>query len=856
MAQYGELRADFITYTTGTVPAEANQTITVSSLVNNIDNPTYSGSVIISGDLGVSGISTFNDITVTGNAFFQQGISASGVQFTQSGTGAVDRTVESKLQDVVSVKDFGAVGTGQKDDAAAIENAINANPEKTVFFPAGRYLVSRPLNLTNTSYSIKGEKCTRGQNTNNLNHASIIDFSSGLSDQHLVNKLVTGGGSTGPFIHENIYFRTGAANGFQFGDESLPVTDGGTAQKYNFGVRFIGCNFFSSTSINFEDAADGTVTRLTNTAIGLTKAFESVIEDCSFYEYKVGIRLYGCDKPVINRVRGIAEIPIDIQATGTFTVQHVVDNFQSEGWKFTPVRINGAGCAVTNYRSEGNKGSSSRGMGRFVLPGVTATITAGSLDVTFSSSMDNILIPGLSLIELTDGADNTDTVLVTAVSGTTVTVTGGSFVFTDSYNASTVTRIHGYGLIHNGGPKGTTVVNASPGVYENCPAFVMVSGRSNLAIANALAESGQYGNIEVLALGNRSGAESFYMQNQMILTGCSGLLVPSNPSPLISVSNFSDSLGNVSKNSTRMPVGDSFDGLKVLDRKWIYTPKRYSTSNNNNQDVTFKELVGDPDSAQSVWAWYLGSYASTPRQLRLYDSTIPSTTNGALRIRVKAKKKSSGGTTTITLNAEGAGGATITSFTNVTDEWSTFTWIGAIPSQWSSSSRGTPTLRLTSSDDVYISAVVIEDVAPPDAATGRSGFYKVSDSYSTTSGVSGTGNLVATLDVEFGFARVKIYGYVTGITGYSHAVKEFNVGVSKYSGALRAEVFENISNKYSVNASVASIDFALAKAIGSNGVELTVTPTITGSNGATSCRYFADIEFTSFKSNPQINISA
>jgi hypothetical protein len=765
------------------------------------------------------------------------------------------RALANWPNNAVSVLDYGAVGDGVADDTAAVENAINANPLKTVFFPAGIYKVTSQLNLTNNAYSIKGEKCERGQNTNSIKHASIIDFSSGASGEHLVNILFTGGGRTGPFINENLYFKTGEANGFQFGDESLPVTDSGTDQKYNFGVRFIGCDFRPSTSIQYADAADGTVTRLTNTAIGLTKAFESVIEDCSFYQYKVGIRLYGCDKPVINRVRIIAEIPIDIQGVGTFTVQHVVDNFQSEGWKFTPIRNREAGLTVTNYRSEGNEGSSSLGMGRFVLPGVTATITAGSLGVVFSSSMDNILIPGLSLIELTDGADNTDTVLVNAVSGTTVTVTGGSFVFTDSYNASTVTRIHGYGLIHNGGPKGTTVVNASPSVYENCPAFVMVSGRSNLAITNAVAESGVYGNIEVLALGNRSGGEQFYMQNQMILTGCSGLLVPSNPSPLISVSNFSESLGSVIKNNTRMPVGDSFDGLKVLDRKWIYTPKRFSTSNNNNQDVTFKTIAGDPNSSQSVWAWYLGSYASTPRQLRLYDSTIPSTTNGTLRIRVKAKKKSSG-TTTIFVSAEGDGGATITSFANVTDEWSTFTWIGPIPSQWSSSSRGIPTLRLTSSDDVYVAAVVIEDVAPPDAATGRPGFYKVSDAYSTTSGVSGTGDLIAKLDTTQGFANVKVYGYNSGgASGYAFAVKEFNVGISKYAGTTRAVVFENTSNLSSVNTGVVAIDFALTRTVVSDQVELTLTPTITGSNGVTTCRYFADIELTSPFSNPQIIIS-
>jgi len=46
-----------------------------------------------------------------------------GGGFIQAGTGAVQRTVESKLQDVVSVKDFGAVGDGVTDDTEKIRAA-------------------------------------------------------------------------------------------------------------------------------------------------------------------------------------------------------------------------------------------------------------------------------------------------------------------------------------------------------------------------------------------------------------------------------------------------------------------------------------------------------------------------------------------------------------------------------------------------------------------------------------------------------------------------------------------------------------------------------------------------------------
>ena len=83
------------------------------------------------------------------------------VNFLQAGTGAVTRTVQSKLRDVVSVKDFGAVGDGVTDDTAAIQAAINhcVLNEKKLFIPAGDYLVTSSLNLT-YSLSTPGSSTT------------------------------------------------------------------------------------------------------------------------------------------------------------------------------------------------------------------------------------------------------------------------------------------------------------------------------------------------------------------------------------------------------------------------------------------------------------------------------------------------------------------------------------------------------------------------------------------------------------------------------------------------------------------------------------------------------------------------
>jgi hypothetical protein len=65
------------------------------------------------------------------------------VTFTQSGTGAVSRSVASKLRDTVSLKDFGAVGNGITDDTAAVQ-AAEASAFDRIYVPEGIY----PTTLT------------------------------------------------------------------------------------------------------------------------------------------------------------------------------------------------------------------------------------------------------------------------------------------------------------------------------------------------------------------------------------------------------------------------------------------------------------------------------------------------------------------------------------------------------------------------------------------------------------------------------------------------------------------------------------------------------------------------------------
>lgn len=72
-------------------------------------------------------------------------ISSDLVTFVSSGTGAVTRTVESKLREWVSVKDFGAVGDGTTSDVAAFNAALAQGG--TVVVPKGTYRLNGKVTM-------------------------------------------------------------------------------------------------------------------------------------------------------------------------------------------------------------------------------------------------------------------------------------------------------------------------------------------------------------------------------------------------------------------------------------------------------------------------------------------------------------------------------------------------------------------------------------------------------------------------------------------------------------------------------------------------------------------------------------
>lgn len=108
--------------------------------------------------------SQFDSNTAASNSItaFQNSLAASSgaslVGFIQSGSGAVSRTIQSKLRDFVSVKDFGAIGNGTSDDTLSIQAAIDSlgSSPGTIYFPPGTYKVTSTITVSKNRVHLVG----------------------------------------------------------------------------------------------------------------------------------------------------------------------------------------------------------------------------------------------------------------------------------------------------------------------------------------------------------------------------------------------------------------------------------------------------------------------------------------------------------------------------------------------------------------------------------------------------------------------------------------------------------------------------------------------------------------------------
>lgn len=143
---------------------------------------------------------------------------SSVIAYTPADGNTVITSVQAKLRESVSVKDFGAVGDGVADDTTAIQAAVNYGSlhNKNVFIPTGVYLCSTSIylyydpvlnsggnsNETNAgTFSIKGEG--RFAHLQFVTGAAswigtVLHFTSATKDGFVHSKLTAGAASVPP----------------------------------------------------------------------------------------------------------------------------------------------------------------------------------------------------------------------------------------------------------------------------------------------------------------------------------------------------------------------------------------------------------------------------------------------------------------------------------------------------------------------------------------------------------------------------------------------------------------------------------------------------------------------------------
>jgi len=178
------------------------------------------------------------------------------IGFLQSGASAVLRTAQAKMQDVVSVKDFGAVGDGTTNDTAAFSAAAAASSQAIV--PAGTYLLNS--NPTASTFIVQDGASFTGAGTLNTATGHVVSnvgafrslesnasFYSGIFGYLEQNAALSGYGTIGLHGFARSAGGAGTAAEADIGVAGVAVHDlaasnGGVWALYGTAVRQAGVN--------------------------------------------------------------------------------------------------------------------------------------------------------------------------------------------------------------------------------------------------------------------------------------------------------------------------------------------------------------------------------------------------------------------------------------------------------------------------------------------------------------------------------------------------------------------------------------------------------------------------------------
>lgn len=269
---------------------------------------------------------------------FQQLIGAQ-VNYNQGNVNAVTRTVTNRLQERISVMDFGCDNTGASDDSTCFANTVAALPSSggTIYMPPGIYLVNAfPSLASKTNITFKGA----GGVTAGAQAATEIKI--GLTG---AGNFINGAGSAG-LAFEDIQFVYSSS---AFTGWIMAFGNNGTDAAF---VRIKRCAFLSNSSSLF-----------TASAINMDKTIVWSVEDSVFAGLQEAIQGYTA-------------------ASGDYSNVATIARNQFSNTRYAPIEGGGQSWVIANNNFEGFNN------------GTTGNVIAGSLGMTSAVSMQGLQYVG------------------------------------------------------------------------------------------------------------------------------------------------------------------------------------------------------------------------------------------------------------------------------------------------------------------------------------------------------------------------------------------------------------------------------------------------------------------------------
>jgi hypothetical protein len=431
---------------------------------------------------------------------------ASGVFFTQSGTGALARTVDSKLKDVVSVKDFGAVGNGVADDTAAIQAACVAAKVITFGPSANNYRVTGTITLTSdTTLLMQGATVTQATDQTPILNAASTDNVTitggrfvGKSEATYTNSpsslaiCITASNATDLTVtsnrFENFYYSpllvASGGNRIDFSSNNVKgpgsaVLSGDVNRRNTTGATITGTNL-RITNNDIYDAAQGIIVGQGSSNIVIDgNTIHDIINEHGIYA-DAGMRQLVISNNVI-RSTGTVGAGLKVQCYDSFGVQ--------------PQCIVITGNVISNTGADG-----------ILIDNTTGSPTLTTLDVTISGN--SILNAGAYAIDVRDAQDCTvtgNTLIVPLQSGIAWGNCNGLLVSDNYVRGSSTSGLRDLAQSSNVTVKNNVIVNcATANTVGDEFGILLDSGATNCVIdGNVISDANanmQYGIYHIPAL--------------------------------------------------------------------------------------------------------------------------------------------------------------------------------------------------------------------------------------------------------------------------------------------------------------------------------------------------------------------